>query len=160
MSDPDCTNGTMVSYGEYAKLRNDLDAVRAELQSIGEDFGVCAGEKHTAGIRRVLTNLREELAAVKADRDKEIDARLAVFRDNDALTAELAAERERAEQWIETAKNSETRWMQALADVAKLREALERAKYWLPLPSKHVLNTRLHDDHAFIDAVLKETGHE
>jgi hypothetical protein len=111
-------------------LSAELAAERAELQSIGEDFGVYAGEKHTAGIRRVLTNLRAELAA---ERERREDA-------DEALT-------------IAYMQGSADSKEEARAVIAKLREALGLARG--ALVSDHA--KQIVEAIATIDAALKET---
>jgi hypothetical protein len=91
-----------------------------------------------------IERLRAELAAAIQARDEAIEVR-------DATKAGANINRVAMQKAIELAQK-------ARAENTKLREALERAKYWLPAPSKVVANTELHTVHAAIDAVLKEVG--
>ena len=86
-------------------------------------------------------------------RNSESDTYYNLVADNDRLRAELAAERERVDRYIQAVVDIKREAQAALANVAKLREALVQARNATGVDERVAA-------FAAIDAVLKETGDE
>jgi hypothetical protein len=144
----------IIPASELTSLRAELGAQRlAHIEAINEKSSLlCATMDELSMIKRTAFQAQEMA--------KEICGYL------DAARAELAAavaENNRLQSVVEFEQRRyrvvKPDLDQARAELAK-REALGLVKKTLPAPSKAVATSQLHNLHAAIDAVLKETGGE
>lgn len=140
------------------ELQYEVERLRAELHALAKERDAIRCDR--AQYAEAYENALAELAAARAERDKEIDARLAVFRENDELRAEIAAEREKVEQakarWRESAVQAD--WVAQNHPSATERVAARSMEMALRACADELSPEE--DRLAAIDAALQETGGE
>jgi hypothetical protein len=121
-----------------------------------------AGACHEAMVKLEYLTARAEAAEASVTKLREALEVLRLYIDPldipDDELAEVDAVLDRADKAELTNEAHCTVIEDYTSDATKLREALKRAKAFLPEPSKQVAVSALKTLHADIDAILKETG--